>query len=34
MQYTNTALETTSLVMYDSDTFLYVVPDAQFMTWN
>ena len=26
MQYSNTALETTALVMYDHNTFFYVVP--------
>ena len=26
MQYSNTALETTALVMYDPNTFFYVVP--------
>ena len=26
MQYSNTALETTTLVMYDPNTFFYVVP--------
>ena len=26
MQYSNTALETTSLVMYDSKSFSYVLP--------
>ena len=26
IQYSNTALETTALVMHDSDTFFYVVP--------
>ena len=30
MQYSNTALETTALVMYDPNTFFYVGPSAPF----